>query len=58
MKHHIKEDEESDKEKAKMLQEFWLRKNEAAANKARASEALVGPSQVNYFESKRTLYYE
>ena len=34
--------QEEDKERAKMLDEFWQRKKEAAANKARVSEALRG----------------
>ena len=46
MKHFIKEDKGSDNERDRMLGEFWLRKKEAEANKARVSEAFGGPPQV------------
>lgn len=47
MKHHIKEDKgRHNNDRDRMLEDFWQRKKEAEANKARVSEAIAGPSQV------------
>lgn len=39
-----KRENNGEKERVRMLDEFWQRKKEAAANKARGNEALAGPS--------------
>ena len=44
MKHYAKEDKGSNNnERDRMLEDFWQRKKEAEANKARGLEAIAGP---------------
>ena len=49
-------DKDDEKERARMLEEFWQRKREAAENKARVAKAVAAPPQQVCMSSILVLY--